>query len=290
MDADKDTKDLRILCGTCPDQQCQNKLYFPAWDANIECQKCGQRHEQSAIQNVSGVQNPDVAVLNILRKILGAKKPKKEADTVKVNGLSHYECKLLSPYLLRYGMEKQTGKPKLLKDLGQSEMFDCGVLGDRSFHIEESHLKILGYGQDDYARKYLEDTLNWIKTVNANEDTLIPLHADGDGHCLVHAISRALIGRELFWHPLRENLREHFMKYLEKYKTLFSDFMDVDEWRDIIEECDPYFVPPNGEALGLRNIHIFGLANVLRRPIILFDSISGLQSFGDYSGNLFLNV
>lgn len=34
----------------------------------------------------------------------------------------------------------------------------------------------------------------------------MPIHADGDGHCLVHAISRCLVGRELFWHALRTNM------------------------------------------------------------------------------------
>lgn len=38
-----------------------------------------------------------------------------------------------------------------------------------------------------------------------------------------------------------------------------------------------------GVPLGLRNIHIFGLANVLHRPIILLDSLSGMRSSGDYS-------
>ena len=71
---------------------------------------------------------------------------------------------------------------------------------------------------------------------------------------------------------------------------LLADFINASEWDDIISECDPRYEPDvsKGEVLGLRNIHIFGLANVLKRPIILFDSLAGMKSSGDYSGNLVL--
>ena len=151
--------------------------------------------------------------------------------------------------------------------------------------IEEENLDVIGYGRDRTgSNRYLADTLNAVKEVNNNEERLVPIHADGDGHCLVHAVSRALVGRELFWHGLRLNLMNHLKGNLPKYKELFKDYIDVDEWDDIIQECDPEFIPRDGEPLGLRNIHVFGLANVLRRPIILLDSLIGLQSPGDYSG------
>jgi hypothetical protein len=69
----------------------------------------------------------------------------------------------------------------------------------------------------------------------------------GDGHCLVHAVSRALVGRELFWHALRVNLMNHLQDNIEKYKELFKDFIDTNEWNDIVEECDPQFCPKDGE-------------------------------------------
>jgi hypothetical protein len=55
----------------------------------------------------------------------------------------------------------------------------------------------------------------------------------------------------------------HLQDNIEKYKELFKDFIDTNEWNDIVEECDPQFCPKDGEPLGLRNIHVFGLANVL---------------------------
>uniref|UniRef100_A0A3Q3GFR1 Deubiquitinating protein VCPIP1 n=1 Tax=Labrus bergylta TaxID=56723 RepID=A0A3Q3GFR1_9LABR len=280
-------KDKRILSGTCPDPKCQARLFFPAHGSvSIECTECGQRHEQKNLLNVEEVTDPDVVLHNLLRNALlgvtGA--PKKGTELVKVMGLSNYHCKLLSPVLTRYGMDKQTGKAKLLREMNQGEMFDCSLLGDRAFLIEPDHVSTMGYGKDRSGSLiYLHDTLEEVKKANSNRECLIPVHVDGDGHCLVHAVSRALVGRELFWHALRENLKQNFKQNLDRYKALFQDFIDAAEWEDIINECDPLFVPPEGVPLGLRNIHIFGLANVLHRPIVLLDSLSGMRSSGDYS-------
>ncbi|XP_068423851.1 deubiquitinating protein VCPIP1 [Clinocottus analis] len=282
-------KDKRVLSGSCPDPRCQARLFFPAphgSSASIECTECGQRHEQRSLVRVEEVTDPDVVLHNLLRNALlgvtGA--PKKGTELVKVMGLSNYHCKLLSPVLTRYGMDKQTGKAKLLREMNQGEMFDCSLLGDRAFTIEPDRVSAAGYGRDrSGSLTYLHDTLEEVRKANGGGECLIPVHVDGDGHCLVHAVSRALVGRELFWHALRENLKQNFKQNLDRYKALFQDFIDAAEWEDIINECDPLFVPPEGVPLGLRNIHIFGLANVLHRPIILLDSLSGMRSPGDYS-------
>ena len=155
-----------------------------------------------------------VALHQILRNLLvrGAGHPKKGSENVKAMGLSNYECKLLAPLLTKYGMDKQTGKAKLLSEMTISKKptFDCSALGSRAFVISPEHLEVNGYGRDRTGSAYyLKNTLKAINTVTkrfnnteANE-YLVPIHADGDGHCLVHAVSRALIGRELFWHALR---------------------------------------------------------------------------------------
>ncbi|KAJ8017568.1 hypothetical protein HOLleu_44929 [Holothuria leucospilota] len=97
-----------MLCGTCPDDHCQTKLYFPSYDASIECPNCGQRHLRNSLKNIEEVKNAEVAIHNMLRTLLvGNVTPKKTADSVKVLGLSNYHCKLLSPLLTRYGMDKQ---------------------------------------------------------------------------------------------------------------------------------------------------------------------------------------
>ena len=61
--------------------------------------------------------------------------------------------------------------------------------------------------------------LNVVKEYNGGEERLVPIHSDADGHCLVHAISRAMVGRELFWHPLRLNLGNHLRDHLQDYKV-----------------------------------------------------------------------
>ncbi|KAI3374128.1 hypothetical protein L3Q82_005989 [Scortum barcoo] len=224
-------KDKRVLSGTCPDPKCQARLFFPAHGSvSIECTECGQRHEQRSLLNVEEVTDPDVVLHNLLRNALlgvtGA--PKKGTELVKVMGLSNYHCKLLSPVLTRYGMDKQTGKAKLLRDMNQGEMFDCSLLGDRAFLIEPDHVSTMGYGKDRSGSLiYLHDTLEEVKKANGNRECLIPVHVDGDGHCLVHAVSRALVGRELFWHALRENLKQNFKQNLDRYKALFQDFIDA---------------------------------------------------------------
>ena len=282
----KSSDQYKVLSGICPDEKCRAKLYFPVFDKSVECTSCGQRHEKASLQNVTEVTDTNIALHNLLRNVLlGNVKPQKGAESIKVLGLSNYVCKLLSPILTRYGMDKQTGKALLLTEMGQPEIFDCGVLGDRAFLIDPEHLSVVGYGRDrSGSLQYLSDTLEIIKEANDNHDVLVPVHADGDGHCLVHAVSRALVGRELFWHPLRVNLLNHFRQELDQYKQLFKDFIGQAEWVTILNECDPDFVPPDNEPLGLRNIHVFGLANVLRRPVILLDSLSGMRSLGDYSG------
>lgn len=116
--------------------------------------------------------------------------------------------------------------------MGHGNTFNCSRLSSHAFHIDPAHLNIPYYGTDcSGSLAYLSETLSIIKAANDNEEILVPIHTDGDGHCLVYAISRALIGRELFWHALRKNLRCHFLEKLEIYKMHFEDFIHPLEWQ-----------------------------------------------------------
>lgn len=282
---DNESDEIKMLCGTCPDSYCNEMLYFVSGtDVPVACNNCGQTHSPNSLLNVHQTTNMSKCLKSIL---LSSVATKKSSELVKVRGLSNFHCKIISPLLTYYGMEKKSGKAKLLSELGQEEVFNCAVFGNRAFLIEQEHLSTEGYGIDQTGSlSYLRDTLEMIEKVN-NGQCLVPLHTDGDGHCLVHAISRAVIGRELLWHSLRQNLKDHLQKDNMKYRQLFHNFIDVDEWEDIISEADPNYHPQSNEPFGLRNMHVFGLANVLRRPIILMDNLKGMQSSGDYSG-LFL--
>lgn len=281
----KQNKKVKYCSATCPDPQCHTKLYFPSHEASVECTSCGQRHSVKDLpdkQDLKGREDKFGVELMQFKQL--STSGKKTPELVKVKGISNYQCKLLSPLLTMYGMDK-SDQAKPLKELGMGDTFDCSKLASRAFAIEESQLGTVGYGRDrSGSARYLSDMLNQLKLTNENRECLVPVHADGDGHCLVHAISRCLVGRELFWHAMRTNLHDHLSTNQAKYKEMFKDFYAEEDWPDFIAEAAPEFQPTDGQEFGLRNIHIFGLANVLRRPIILLDSLSGMQSSGDYSG------
>ena len=271
------TKNTKYVCGTCPDPACRRVLYFPAYEHIIECSNCGQRHDRSSLLNVKDMKSMGEGekqrLLSTVPFDQSAESPRR-AEMVKVKGISHYQCKLLSHLLTTHGMDKN-GQPRLLKDLGTSDRFDCSKLSRYGFAIEESYLNQPGYGRDAAGTRYLGSTLSLLVDAGGGEEVLVPLHADGDGHCLVHAVSRCLVGRELFWHSLRSQLQSHLQECLSQYQAIFKDFIEEEEWSEIIEEAGPDYRPQDGQGLGLRNIHIFGLANVLHRPIILLDNLEG---------------
>lgn len=276
----------RILSGTCPAKGCNAVVIFSEPAQDTYCWSCKTQYPASSLLNASEIRDSREALLAFL-KLLSDIPSKSETPVTKVYGLSTYHCKLLSPLLTIYGIDK-AGRAKTIHELKNCATFDCSWLGDRSFYIDSDHISLPEYGQDESGSvRYLSGTLSLLRSFNNDRDALVPLHVDGDGHCLVHAVSRAIVGRELFWHALRTGLKQHLTENLPQYKELLNDFINASEWKDIIAECDPEYSPSDNEILGLRNVHVFGLANVLKRPILLVDSVAGMQSSGDYSA-LFL--
>uniref|UniRef100_A0A1B6F1W1 OTU domain-containing protein n=1 Tax=Cuerna arida TaxID=1464854 RepID=A0A1B6F1W1_9HEMI len=275
---------MSVLFSTCLDERCRYRIVYPASYTTATCRGCGQTHSVAHFPEKTSVEDAPTKVQTLIKSLLiETQTPKRGPETIKVLGISNYHHKLLSPLLTLYGMDKHTGKARLLKELIKRPTLDCGVFGDRGFSIESRHLHITGYGRDQSgSASYLADTLALLLPYNDNKETLVPVHVDGDGHCLVHAVSRALVGRELFWHPLRVHLQQHFKDNLDTYKELLGDFINGSEWPCIIAECDPDFVPADG-IVGLRPIHVFGLANILRRPILLLDSVAGMNTSADYA-------
>ena len=280
---------IRYASGICPDEQCQMKLYYPTHEVSVECPGCGQRHNITDIHDRIELKEKENKVELSIQQMRHAFMGKKTApDLVQVRGISNYQCKLLSPLLTTHGRDSKTDTAKPLTELGMGETFDCSKFATRAFSIEENQLDTVGYGRDRSGSvRYLTEILHQLRAANDSKTGLVPLHADGDGHCLVHAISRCLVGRELFWHALRHGLYSHLTANVARYKEIFKEFYEEEEWEKIIAEAAPDYQPRVGEVHGLRNIHVFGLANVLRRPILLLDSLFGIQSSGDYSG-LFL--
>uniref|UniRef100_H2ZPB0 OTU domain-containing protein n=1 Tax=Ciona savignyi TaxID=51511 RepID=H2ZPB0_CIOSA len=183
---DEDAADF--LQGICPDAKCQTLLYFTSKNSLVECKNCGQQHK---IENLLEQKKANkINALQSMIKNMTDVQPKKGSDFVRVIGLSNFLCKLLSPLLTTYGMNK-AGKATLLSELCDSETIDCGkVLGNRTFLISPAHIDVEGYGKDRTGSTlYLQTLLDELKSAHEGEERLIPIHADGDGHCLVHAIS-----------------------------------------------------------------------------------------------------
>lgn len=216
------------LKAICNDKECEGVIYLTSRTPVVDCFRCGQQHQTSSLQTLHELPDTD-GLQQVLRySMICGSLPKRGPDMVKVLGLSNYYCKLLSPFLTTYGMDRATGQPKLLRDMGKGDIFDCSSLSARAFRIDPKHIDIPGFGRDvTGSMDYLSETLELIKQSNGGEERLLPIYADGDGHCLVHAISRALVGRELFWHPLRSCLKRLFENNLDKFKVMVINFMWV---------------------------------------------------------------
>ncbi|KAM7028011.1 tumor necrosis factor alpha-induced protein 3 [Passerculus sandwichensis] len=127
--------------------------------------------------------------------------------------------------------------------------------------------------------------LNWCREVRR----LIPLKTNGDGNCLMHAASQYMWGiedidlvlRKTLFSALREIDTRNFKLRWQREAVKSQEFVETglrydtrnweEEWEYLIEMTSP-------EISGARNrlpynaleeIHIFVLANILRRPIIV---------------------
>nr|XP_009930294.1 PREDICTED: tumor necrosis factor alpha-induced protein 3 [Opisthocomus hoazin] len=127
--------------------------------------------------------------------------------------------------------------------------------------------------------------LNWCMEVRR----LVPLKTNGDGNCLMHAASQYMWGiedidlvlRKALFSALRETDTQNFKLRWQREAIKSQEFVETglhydtrnweEEWEYLIEMTSP-------ETSGARNrlpynaleeIHIFVLANILRRPVIV---------------------
>ena len=145
---------------------------------------------------------------------------------------------------------------------------------------------------DRYAKETLEKDfrcLNWLRECTH----LIPLYTTGDGNCLLHAASLAMWGFEDKQFILRNALYESLTTADRNNNTLqdrcrmsvSSMLRDVQvnvsdndwflEWQQIVNQARPN---SNGHQQSLEESHIFVLANILRRPIIIY-GVPKVRSF-----------
>jgi hypothetical protein len=140
---------------------------------------------------------------------------------------------------------------------------------------------------DKGAQKYLSGLLKTLPGFHA-------IDVDGDGNCLVHALSRCMCGIEMLYCALRNDLREELLTYIEFYMTALGDFYDADSLQaELLEAAEDAAPGEASEEMGAFNhfgkclspLHVFALANVLRRPIVLY---SAPEDWGNSNAGVYL--
>jgi hypothetical protein len=110
---------------------------------------------------------------------------------------------------------------------------------------------------DHSAAVFLKQQLDAIET--CSRVRLVPLHTTGDGNCLAHAISLSLIGSEILFYTLRQQLYHELLNNREFYILAFGS-------EDVYNTALQLSNRP-GEAV--EPVCVLGFANLLRRPICL---------------------
>lgn len=152
------------------------------------------------------------------------------------------------------------------------------VLDDSFVASTDFHLLTL-LNEKKIINSWLEPTEG---SVELNSIELIPIKTTSDGNCLLHAVSIGVFGHE----DKSLALRGHFYNYMEKHsaalKELYvifekmkieADGLTVQEytwdkdWQEVVEISKP---KAGKIQKSLEEIHIFALANMLNRPIVVF--------------------
>jgi hypothetical protein len=102
-------------------------------------------------------------------------------------------------------------------------------------------------------------------------ESIVPLVTTGDGNCLLHAISRAMWGVELFFLMLKQELAHELTKHEEWYKSTTG--YEEAEWKRVVEQAES-----SNAYLSLA--HVLALANVLKRPITVYASDQDIADYG----------
>ena len=151
---------------------------------------------------------------------------------------------------------------------------------------------VAGNLTDRYAKDTLEKEfkcLNWLRECTH----LVPLYTTGDGNCLLHAASLAMWGFEdkgfilrnaiyeslttadCNTNTLQDRCRMSVSSMLRDVQVNMSDNDWFSEWQQIVNQARPN---SSGHHQSLEESHIFVLANVLRRPIIVY-GVPKVRSF-----------
>ena len=290
----EDRKQLDVIKGRCPNDECEEITWFSSTtESQLKCWKCERCYDRREIQVIEMID-----LRNLFVSLLGHSDTMKastlesvaspESTEDEVDGYSNFQCRLLSELFTFNKVNNRGEVEKILDTQGNETTFKCSRLSNYSFKIKSNLLNKNGFKIDGFAASYLEETLEKIKTFN-NRDAypIVPLEATGDGYCLMHAVSRCLVGRELFWHALITNLSSNMQQYKQEYQSCLKTFYPCEEFEKYMKEANPDYKPVDGNQIGLTFVHIFVLAHVLHRPIMLVDA--DMKGNEPYTG-LFLPI
>ena len=127
-----------------------------------------------------------------------------------------------------------------------------------------------------------EKCLNWCKSATK----LVPLYTMGDGNCLLHAASLGMWGFQDRDYILRRAVSHAVMhpsgntfyqrwQYMREQDNLHCGIQQLKrhqcetEWQAVVKQASAE-VPPGKALDSLEEFHVFVLANILRRPIIMY--------------------
>ena len=120
---------------------------------------------------------------------------------------------------------------------------------------------------DEHAVAYLGVALERLGTAGVE---LTPVQVDGDGNCLVHAVSRCLVGKEVLWAALRAHIAAELTEFSAWYIDT-AGLLEAD-----IQGC---VQAATQDQEYLESVHVLALANVLRRPIFMLSpEAAGVES------------
>ena len=103
---------------------------------------------------------------------------------------------------------------------------------------------------------------------------VVPLKTTGDGNCLLHAVSRALWGVEIYYDVLRRLMANELRSNQDWYRKIVISPQFVE--KDFVEALEQ----AERDIQHLQFLHVFALANVLKRPVIIYASDADEEKFG----------
>jgi len=129
-------------------------------------------------------------------------------------------------------------------------------------------------GYEQFASQQVDwESLEYLpELVKSLTPSIVPVLIDGDGNCLLRAISFSLWGLQDYHEGLRIALCDELRSHLDWYKKSSSTIESFD-WDKALEEAER-----EGDYLGFT--HVFALSNILQRAIVVYASDDDVAQYG----------